>query len=316
MVQAPDKAILDNLDFEIATWRERQIEVFNELSFPEIKGDDKRFFEAIGWLNFAMDFTETVFPHTSPKTVITDFTKPYAIPLWIAGKAQEKFSSYYRKLRDDAQQRLNATLRSVRDEFTNAIVDQARGFKATTHARNLASGILHYLRGRQFQDDAQMDAYIRRLVHNGRLVETRLEELRRRTQPGFRRLMDKISHVWQTTYHVSRWHRLHLWIRGSRSERYTSVNWNNTKKESEDWLLSVCWAYDVERVGDRVLVTARGTDTNHPSMIYSVTSHQSIIPNLADALHRGESVMCLGEGISGAVDSSQQGMQRCLDGVK
>ena len=315
MVQATDKAILDNLDFEIATWRERQIEVFNELPFPKIE-KDRDFFQAVGWLNFAIDFTENLFPNTSPKTVITEFTKPYAIPLWIAGQAQDKFVSYYRKLRDDAQQRLNANLRSVRDEFTNAVVDQARGFKATTHARTLAKGIRDYLNGREFLDDAQMDVYIRRLIHNAHLVETRLEELRRRTQPGFKRLMDKIGHVWQTTYHVSRWHRLHLWIRGSRSERYKNVNWNSTSKASEDWLLSVCWAQDVERVEDRVLVTMRTTDTNNAGRTYTVTSHQSIIPNLADALHRGESVMCLGEGNAGAVDGSPKGMQRCLDGVK
>lgn len=67
--------------------------------------------------------------------------------------------------------------------------------------------------------------------------------------------------------------------------------------------------------GNEVRMTGRGLDTNKPSMIYSITSHQSIVPNMSKALYRAEQVMCFGEGKAAVVDASQKGMQLCLDGA-
>ena len=55
MVQATEKAVLDNLEKEITTWQERQIEVFNELPFSGFGIEkDTGYFQAVGWLNFAI----------------------------------------------------------------------------------------------------------------------------------------------------------------------------------------------------------------------------------------------------------------------
>ena len=39
-------------------------------------------------------------------------------------------------------------------------------------------------------------------------------------------------------------------------------------------------------------------------MIYSITSHKSIVSNMSKALYRAEQVMCFGEGKAAVVDAS------------
>ena len=271
MVQANNAVIGAALDWEINDWRERQIDALNQAQFPQIGTDP--FLKANAWLNFGVDATKTLFPSSSAAAIINQASARFAVPLWILGQAQEGFRALYTVIINDHNRHLRTTFTALRDDFVRRVQGIARTFKNEPYGRNITGQISRYLGSRQFRDTAEMDTFLRELVHNAGLIETDPTVLRQKTNQGFSRLCSTIYDIYLGSSRGPGSNE--MWYASSRQQYLSSLGTSRGYRrvrttQDEAWLLAHAWQMETRHI-DQPWISRR-RDTTYVTRVSSSDS--------------------------------------------
>ncbi len=287
--------VVNAFDDKIKEWRERQIDVLGEVPFPTVNNETHQF-KSMGWINFATDFTDTVFGDSAVNQLRKGVMDRMTIPLWVLGKAQSALESHLQSIRDNNQKIVNAQFMDIRDKFTNKISAIADTFVADpAYGRKMINHVFNYVKDRDFKDNQQMRAFLRRLIDHANIVETDPAKLRKKINPRFKALMKKIKYLWLASHHTPEGvfsKRYNLEFRPHRGARYQHIMKgemrNKETRKIIDQIIATAWGHDVVFVPSKgnVLVTPTpGKGIYGKPKIYRVKSFRGDLLSLHDAEH-------------------------------
>lgn len=264
MVRATVEDVGQALGSQIAEWRERQIDAFNNVQFPEIeRAGDSDWLKSMTWLNFGVDATQVLFPRSTAANIIAAATsKKYTVPLYLLGLAQDGFESLYDLIVDSHNRILEKRFEELRDEFVRHVQRVARGFRDSAYGRTCIAQIHAFIARREFRDGNQIDAYCQRLIHAANLVETDQATIRRLTNSGFEALCQKVFDIYRGMRRGPGSNE--MWYASSPAESVWGPNGNTgprytrVRRESdEEWILANAWRMRTSHVDEPWISTRR-----------------------------------------------------------
>jgi len=186
------------VDYEISIWRERMIEVIDDVDAPGIKEPKAK---AALWLGLGFNAVNHVFPEHTPNRVVNSSSgqlagtalKRVALPVWVLSQVQSYFVDEYADKLQRANESLFASHVVFRDKLVDQVVDIARTFAGNDYGRLCSAALVRHFHGQKFRNQREGRTVARDLLHNAGLITTNRQELRNLLAPGLDSMVEKVE---------------------------------------------------------------------------------------------------------------------------
>lgn len=186
------------VDYEITIWRERMIDVIDDVDAPSITEPKAK---AAFWLGLGFNAANHVFPEYTPNRVVNSqvgrlsgtILKRVAMPVWVMSEVQSYFSDRYADRIKKGNELLFSNHTQFRDTLVDQIVNKARVFIDSDYGRLCSSALVRHFQGHQFSDPAQAVSRARKLLRDAGMVVSEREVLRDMFAPGLEAMVNKVE---------------------------------------------------------------------------------------------------------------------------
>lgn len=186
------------VDFEITNWRERMIDVIDDVDAPSITEPKAK---AAFWLGLGFNAVNHVFPEYIPERVVNGqagqitgmILKRVAMSVWVMSEVQNYFSDQYADRIKRGNELLFSNHTHFRDTLVDQIVNKARVFIDSDYGRLCSGALVRHFQGRSFRDRGEAVALARSLLRDSGMVVSEREVLREMFEPGLKAMVNKVE---------------------------------------------------------------------------------------------------------------------------
>jgi hypothetical protein len=198
-----DDVVSEAITDEIQMWARLTCVNIKMVKLPELPKDDPLIAAAV-WFNFGVDAGKNL------SAVVTSAATKFALPLWLALKAQDTYTKYYQEPKiKNAQKMLETDYADFQSTLINGVNNAERQFLVQPYGRQVKRCLMDLFKHESFESNSDMKAAVRTLIFNAQVIQTDERALRQNTQKNLNALGNKLIALYEGTVASGRNHILY-----------------------------------------------------------------------------------------------------------
>ena len=193
-----ERTAIDAVDFLITLWRERMVELIDQIDAPSVTEPKAK---AAFWLGLGLNAANHIFPEHTPQRVVdsragqlaTAGLKRVALPVWVMSQVQSFFVDRYGARLARTNDSLFASHVQFRDQLVDQVTAIASGFIATDYGRLITRALMQHFQGHKFDRPEDAITRTRNIIRDAGLITTERNLLRQQIAPGLESMTDKVA---------------------------------------------------------------------------------------------------------------------------